>query len=82
VEGDNNFHYKKTTLQNVTWHLRLEWILWNDLDMRFGIWNVRNLCICNIRLDLGEIGWKVVDWIHLAQDRGQWWALVNMVMNL
>jgi len=22
------------------------------------------------------------DWIHLVQDRGQWWALVNMVMNL
>jgi hypothetical protein len=23
-----------------------------------------------------------VDWIHLAQDRNQWWTLVNMVMNL
>jgi hypothetical protein len=23
----------------------------------------------NIRLDLREIGWKSVDWIHLAQDR-------------
>jgi hypothetical protein len=23
-----------------------------------------------------------VDWIHLAQDRGQWRALVNTVMNL
>jgi hypothetical protein len=23
-----------------------------------------------------------VDWLHLAQDRGQWQALVNMVMNL
>jgi hypothetical protein len=22
-----------------------------------------------------------MDWIHLAQDRDQWWALVNMVMN-
>jgi len=28
-------------------------------------------------MDLGEIGWEVVDWMHLAQDRGQWWALVN-----
>jgi len=26
--------------------------------------------------------WEGVDWIHLAQDRDQWWALVNMVMNL
>jgi len=22
-----------------------------------------------------------VDWIHLAQDRDQWWTVVNMVMN-
>jgi hypothetical protein len=24
----------------------------------------------------------VMDWIHLAQDRDQWWAVVNTVMNL
>jgi hypothetical protein len=35
----------------------------------------------NIRVDLGEIGWKNVDWMHLAQDRDQWQALVNMVMD-
>jgi hypothetical protein len=35
----------------------------------------------NIRMDLGEIGWEGVDWIHLAQDRDQWRALVNTVMN-
>jgi hypothetical protein len=35
-----------------------------------------------IRMDLKEIGWGSVDWIQLAQDRGRWWALVNMVMNL
>jgi hypothetical protein len=36
----------------------------------------------DIRLDLREINWKDVDWIHLGQDRDQWQALVNMVMNL
>jgi hypothetical protein len=36
----------------------------------------------NIRIDLTEIGWEGVGWIHLAQYRDQWWALVNMVMNL
>jgi hypothetical protein len=36
----------------------------------------------NIRLDLGEIWWKVENWMHLAQDRDQWRALMNMVMNL
>jgi hypothetical protein len=33
----------------------------------------------NIRLDLREIRWEVVGWIHLAQDRNQWRAVVNMV---
>jgi len=28
-----------------------------------------------------EIGWNSVEWIHLAQDRNQWQAVVNMVMN-
>jgi hypothetical protein len=36
----------------------------------------------NIKMDLGEIGWDGRDWIKLAQDRDQWRALVNMVMNL
>jgi hypothetical protein len=25
---------------------------------------------------------QVVDWIHLAQDRDQWWALSNTEINL
>jgi hypothetical protein len=33
-----------------------------------------------IRMDLKEIGWKRVDWMHLAQDKDQWWAPVNAVM--
>jgi hypothetical protein len=33
-------------------------------------------------MNLGEIGWDGVDWIDLAQDRDQWRALVNTVMNL
>jgi len=36
----------------------------------------------NIRMDLKEIWWKVVDRIHLTQDRDQRWALVITVMNL
>jgi hypothetical protein len=33
-------------------------------------------------MNLRDEGWEGVDWMHLAQDRDQWWALVNMVMNL
>jgi hypothetical protein len=36
----------------------------------------------SIRMDLREIGWGGMDWIELAQDRDQWRALVNTVMNL
>jgi hypothetical protein len=36
----------------------------------------------NIRLNLWEIMWEDVNWMHLAEDMGQWQALVNMVMYL
>jgi hypothetical protein len=36
----------------------------------------------NIKTDLREIGWEGEDWIHLPQTRDQWWAVVNMIMNL
>jgi hypothetical protein len=36
----------------------------------------------NIKMDLLEIGLKVVDCIGLAQDRYRWRALVNSVINL
>jgi hypothetical protein len=36
----------------------------------------------NIRIDLRDTAWKVVNWMHLAEDRNQWRDVVNMVMNL
>jgi hypothetical protein len=33
-------------------------------------------------MDHREIGWDGMDWIDLAQDRDQWRALVNTLMNL
>jgi hypothetical protein len=30
----------------------------------------------NIIMDLRDIGWEVVDWIHLAQNRVQWGAFL------
>jgi hypothetical protein len=33
-------------------------------------------------MDLRKIEWEGMDWIDLAQDRDQWRALVNTVMNL
>jgi hypothetical protein len=36
----------------------------------------------NIRIGLMEVGWKVVDWVHLAHCRYQEWVLENTVVNL
>jgi hypothetical protein len=35
-----------------------------------------------IKINLQEVGCESVKWINLTQDRGHWWALANMVMNL
>jgi hypothetical protein len=42
----------------------------------------RRRWVDNVKIDLIEIGLNCMDWIDLAQDRGQWRALVNTVMNL
>jgi hypothetical protein len=36
----------------------------------------------DIKTDLTEKGWDVMNWIYLAYDRDQWRALMNTVMNL
>jgi hypothetical protein len=49
-----------------------------------GIWlgRPRHRWEDNIKMDLWEIGINGANWIHLALNRVQWWACVNMVMNL
>jgi hypothetical protein len=42
----------------------------------------RHRRVDNIIIDLREIGLDGVHWIDMAQDRDQWSALVNTVMNL
>jgi hypothetical protein len=33
-------------------------------------------------MDLMEIGWEDAEWVQMAQDRDQWRAVVNTVMDL
>jgi hypothetical protein len=35
-----------------------------------------------LKMDRRETGWGGAEWIHLAQDRDRWRAVVNAVMNL
>jgi hypothetical protein len=42
----------------------------------------RRRWVDNIKMDLRETGWDGMVWIDLAQNRDQWRALVNTVMNL
>jgi hypothetical protein len=43
---------------------------------------LRHRWVNNIKIDLTEIEWGCIDWIDVAQNRDQWRALVNTVMNL
>jgi hypothetical protein len=36
----------------------------------------------NIKMDLQEVGYRVINWIKLTQDRDRWQALVNAEMKL
>jgi uncharacterized protein YebE (UPF0316 family) len=54
--------------------------------MRQIFWYFIYVWICrfmgDIKMGLRDIGWGVMDWIDLAQDRDQWRALMNTVMSL
>jgi hypothetical protein len=39
-------------------------------------------CEVNIRMGYRKRGLEGVDWLHLSEDRNQWRALLNTVMNL
>jgi hypothetical protein len=38
--------------------------------------------VVNIKMDLRGTKWRKMDWIHLANDRNQWRALVKAGINL
>jgi hypothetical protein len=57
-------------------------ILVRKPDRKRPLGRPRRRWVNNIKMDLRETGWDGTDWIDLAQDRDQWRALVNTVMNL
>jgi hypothetical protein len=57
-------------------------VLVGKLETKRSLGRPRGSWVDNIKMDLREKGWDGMDWIGLVQDRDQWRALVNMVMNL
>jgi hypothetical protein len=57
-------------------------ILFGKLERTRPLGRPRHRWVDNIKMDLREIVWDGADWIDLAQDRDQWRALVNTVLNL
>jgi hypothetical protein len=72
--------YKGTVLRETC----LVLLLWTLFCARSSVCgtNPRRRWEDNIKMDLREIGLGDVDWVHWAQDRDRWRALVNTVMNL
>jgi hypothetical protein len=60
-------------------HIRYWWEIQKE---REPLGRARRRWVDNVKINFREIGWDGMDWIDLAQDRDQWRALVNVVMNL
>jgi hypothetical protein len=35
----------------------------------------------NIGIGVREVGWEIVDWIHMAQNRDRWQGLMKAIMH-
>jgi hypothetical protein len=57
-------------------------ILVGTLEGKSPLERPRRRWVDNIKMDLREIGWDGVGWFDLVQDRYQWRARLNTVMNL
>jgi hypothetical protein len=56
------------------------------METQYVFWQLgtesRRRWVDNIKMDLRDTGWGGVDYIDMTEDRDQWRALVNTVMNL
>jgi hypothetical protein len=57
-------------------------ILVGKLERKRPLERSRPSWVHNIKMDPKQIEWGSMEWIDLTQDRDQWRALVNTVLNL
>jgi hypothetical protein len=76
-------YYKLIIFRRRAFHLKINCVLLVvKPEGKRPLGRPRRRWVDNIKMDPREIGWDGMDWIELAQDRDQWRALVNTVMNL
>jgi hypothetical protein len=56
-------------------------ILVGNTEGKRSLGRTKRRWVDNVQMDLREVGWCGMDWIDLVQDRDQWRAVVNTVMN-
>jgi hypothetical protein len=58
------------------------WFWW-EIEEKGPLGKLRRRWEGNSKMDLREVGWRGMDWIHLGPDRDQWqWqTFVNKIMN-
>jgi hypothetical protein len=62
--------------------MRIEYLGGGEIRMKETVMKNKTKWLDNIKMDFRDIGSDGMDWIDLAQNRDQWRALVNTVMNL
>jgi hypothetical protein len=65
---------------NLKKHIR-KYLLVGKQEGKTPLGRPRRRWVDNIKMDLREIGWVGMDWIDMVQNRDQWTAIVNTVMN-
>jgi hypothetical protein len=58
------------------------WVIDGITEGRRPLRRPRHNSVDNIKKDLGQIEWVVVDWIDLAQDTKNWWDFVDTVLTI
>ena len=70
------------------WDRLVVWYVWGEVYTVFWQGNpkerdkLKDLRVGGRKMDRDEIGWLVVDWIDLADDKDNRRAVVNTVMNI
>jgi hypothetical protein len=68
---------------STSWEMRNTYrLLVGNPEGKSPLGSPRRRWVDNIKTDLGEIIWGIIDWISLAHNRDRWRVFLNVVMKL